>query len=57
MAKNRKLLRIGVPVRLDRLRVLLENVDTDKPDEVIVSHYNGELIVEEPDPTLLDDGE
>lgn len=54
MAKNRKLLRVGTPVRLSQLRTLLEAADTADPENTIVYHYNGELIVEEPVPTLED---
>lgn len=52
MAKNRKLLRVGTPIKLSKLTALLDAVDADDPDNTIVLHYNGELIVEEPQPTL-----
>lgn len=59
MAKNRKLLRVGTPVRLSQLRALLDAVDAADAANTIVYHYNGELIVEEPVPTLedADDGD
>lgn len=55
--KNRKLLSVGTPVKLGNLRTLLDTVadglDTDD-NECIVRHQNGQLIVERPEPTLVE---
>ena len=50
--KNRKLLRIGTPVKLSRLRQLLDAVDAHDPENTIVLHHNRELIVEEAEAEL-----
>ena len=52
--KNRKLLRVGTPVKLGRLRALLDAIDDEDLEDAIVTHYNGELAVEAPQPTLGD---
>jgi hypothetical protein len=50
MAKNTETLRIGVPVRALKLEALLATLEPS--DDAIVRYYNGQLIVEEPAPTL-----
>lgn len=52
--KNRKLLRVGTPIKLTKLNALLNTLDDDDTTDAIVSHRNGELIVEAPQPTLGD---
>lgn len=53
MAKNRRILSVGTPIRLSNLRIMLEAIEPLRPDDCIVKHYDGQLIVEEP---VLDDG-
>lgn len=57
MAQNRKLLRVGTPIRYSKLIALLDAVDCADPENTIVLHRNGELIIEEPVPTLVDGGD
>lgn len=53
--KNRKLLTIGLPVKLSNLRSLLDSIDTETPGECIVRHHDRQLIVEEPAAALAFD--
>lgn len=55
--KNRKLLRVGTPIKLSKLVTLLGTLDDEDTADAIVSHYAGELIVEVPQPTLGDVGD
>lgn len=48
MAKHKRLLSVGTPVKLANLRLALDSIDTDSPNECIVRHMNGQLIIEEP---------
>lgn len=50
--KNRRVLSIGMPVKLSSLQVLLEHAQVERPNDCIVRHYDGQLIIEEPQPTL-----
>lgn len=50
--KNRKLLRVGLPIRLSKLRTLLDNIDPADADNTIVLYSRSELVIEEPVPTL-----
>lgn len=56
MAKNRKVLRLGTPVKLSSLLTHLNLIDEDEAAEAIVRHINGELVVEVPQPTLDTEG-
>lgn len=49
-----EVLRVGVPIRVQTLRTLLDALADDEKltDETILSHYNGSLIVSTPAPTL-----
>jgi hypothetical protein len=47
-----EILRVGVPVRAQRLRTLLDTVLDEIDEDTIVRHYNGSLIIEGPAPTL-----
>lgn len=51
---GRELLRVGVPIGLGRLVALLEAFGA--PSTATVRHFNGQLIIEEPNPTLDLDG-
>lgn len=48
---GRELFRVGVPVRAAKLLALLDTMEPS--DEATVRHYNGALIIEEPERTLL----
>lgn len=60
MAKNRKLLSVGTPVRLSHLIALCETVadgleSVEAANECVVRHSNGQLIIERPEATLVVD--
>jgi len=50
---TRELLRVGTPIRAKRFVALLEAIEPG--DEAIIRHYNQQLIIEEPEASLLDD--
>lgn len=50
--KNRRVVRIGVPAKLSKLVAMLEAADVTDPENAIVIYSRGELVVEEPVPTL-----
>lgn len=49
-----ELMRVPVPARLVTLRRLLAALGDDVHEETMVTHYNGSLIVREPNATLVD---
>ncbi len=53
MAAHRKLLSVATPIPLSNLKLMLDALDTNNPDACIVRHMNGQLIVEEPHPTIV----
>lgn len=48
-----ELMRVGTPIRAKRLVALLAAIEPG--EEAILRHYNGQLIIEEPEATLLDE--
>lgn len=52
---NRRVVRIAVPAKLSNLIQMLEAADVADPDDTIVLYSRGELVVEEPQPTLIAD--
>lgn len=53
--KAKKLIRIATPATLSQLMTVLGTIDVDEHPDAVVSHRNGELMVEEPQPTLEDE--
>lgn len=51
---NRRVVRIAVPAKLSKLIQMLEAADVIDPDDTIVLYSRGELVVEEPQPTLVE---
>lgn len=46
MKGKRELLRVGLPIDVEKLLVMLSASDADTTDGASVRHYNGALIVE-----------
>lgn len=56
MSAHRKLLSVATPICLSNLKIMLDALDTNVPDTCIVRHMNGQLIIEEPHPTIVVEG-
>lgn len=54
MKGREELLRLGLPVKLSKLRHMLDGLD-DAPDTAVVDVFAGQLRVHAPERTLLDD--
>jgi len=55
MPQNKKLLRVGTPTTLSALVTMLNAIDVEQYPNAIVKHHAGELIIEVPQASLLDE--